>query len=63
MTFLSTVVKLLSSCWVWKMTMDKGLISPKESGRKRHKLSEVKSKVCRTAVEEIDAKINIPEVF
>ena len=43
--------------------MDEGLISPKESGRKRHKLSEVKSKVCCTAVEEIDAKINIPEVF
>ena len=41
---------------------DEGLISPKESGRKRCTLKS-KSKVCCTVTEDMHAKIHILEVF
>ena len=41
---------------------DEGLVSPKGSGRKRHKL-KWKRRVCCTAPKEIGSKINIPEIF
>ena len=63
--YLIRLDKLINSSEPSKQSLgmeDEGLVSPKESGRKRHKL-KWKRRVCCTATKEIGAKINIPEIF
>ena len=63
--YLIRVDKLINCSESSKQSLgmeDEGLVSPKKSRRKRHKL-KLKRRVCCTATKEVGAKINIPKIF